>query len=50
MCIIFSNENDHNIPGHSVWFQQYGVLLHFGREVREYLNEVFPGRWVGRRG
>lgn len=34
----------------NVWFQQDGAPPHFGRNVREYLDETFPHRWIGRRG
>lgn len=33
-----------------VWFQQDGAPPHYGVDVRQYLSEVFPGRWIGRRG
>ncbi|XP_025264625.1 uncharacterized protein LOC112637997 [Camponotus floridanus] len=33
-----------------IWFQQDGAPAHYGRGVREYLNEVFPNKWIGRRG
>ncbi|KYN17065.1 hypothetical protein ALC57_10664 [Trachymyrmex cornetzi] len=33
-----------------IWFQQDGVPPHYGLRVRQYLNEVFPKRWIGRRG
>jgi len=29
-------------------FQQDGSPAHFHREVRQYLNTVLPGRWIGR--
>ncbi|KAJ9592346.1 hypothetical protein L9F63_001115 [Diploptera punctata] len=32
----------------SVVFQQDGAPPHFARIVRDYLHEVFPGRWIGR--
>ncbi|KAJ4438693.1 hypothetical protein ANN_14640 [Periplaneta americana] len=31
----------------SVVFQQDGAPLHFAHIVRNYLNETFPGRWIG---
>lgn len=34
----------------NIWFQQDGAAPHFGLNVREYLNTVFPNRWIGRRG
>ena len=33
-----------------MWFQQDGAPPHYSREVREYLNEEFPNRWIGRSG
>lgn len=33
-----------------IWYQQDGAPPHYGIAVREYLNEVFPQRWIGRRG
>jgi len=32
------------------WFQQDGAAPHYGRGVRNYLNEIFLNRWIGRRG
>ena len=32
------------------WFQQDGAAAHYGRNVRQYLNNVFIDRWIGRRG
>lgn len=31
-------------------FQQDGAPPHFAAYVREYLNDVFPNKWIGRRG
>jgi hypothetical protein len=35
---------------HSIFFQQDGAPPHFALHVREYLNNVFRNRWIGRRG
>jgi hypothetical protein len=40
------NQIDVNLP----WFQQDGAPPHFGINVREYLDVVFPGKWIGRAG
>lgn len=32
------------------WFQQDGAPPHFSLQVRNYLNQEFPHRWIGRRG
>lgn len=34
----------------TVMFQQDGAPPHWGLRVREFLNETFPGRWIGRGG
>lgn len=34
----------------NTWFQQDGAPPHYSRIVREYLDSVFPNRWIGRRG
>ena len=33
-----------------IWFQQDGAPAHYHNEVVGYLNDVFPGHWIGRRG
>lgn len=33
-----------------IWFQQDGAPAHFSVEVRQFLDEEFPNRWIGRRG
>lgn len=40
---IYPNNNN-------LWFQHDGAPAHFGVVVRNYLNNVFPNRWIGRRG
>ena len=32
------------------WFQHDGAPAHFGIEPRDWLNDHFPDRWIGRRG
>ena len=34
----------------NVYFQQDGAPPHYGLRVRQYLNEIFHDRWIGRRG
>ena len=34
----------------SFYLQQDGAPPHYQRDVRMYLDETLPGRWVGRRG
>jgi hypothetical protein len=33
-----------------LWWQQDGAPPHYSTEVREWLDETFPGMWIGRRG
>ncbi len=33
-----------------LWFQQDGAPPHYGRNVRQWLNEMYPNRWIGRGG
>lgn len=40
-----------DVPVHIVeemWFQQDGAPPHFAVNVKEWLNQQFPGRWIGR--
>lgn len=39
-----------NIDWNDVIFQQDGAPAHFARIVRQYLDLVFPNRWIGRSG
>ena len=32
------------------YFQQDGAPLHYHRDVRSFLDEILPNRWIGRRG
>lgn len=43
-------ENDENLFENQLIFQQDGAPPHYSLPVREYLNNRFPGRWIGRRG
>lgn len=33
-----------------MWFQHDGAPSHFSLQVRQYLNEIYPNRWIGRGG
>ena len=35
---------------HDMIFQQDGAPPHYATAVRQFLNDEFPGRWLGRRG
>jgi hypothetical protein len=32
------------------WFQQDGAPPHFAANVRDFLNQEYPNRWIGRGG
>ncbi|VEN42073.1 unnamed protein product, partial [Callosobruchus maculatus] len=38
------------VPANTIWFQQDGAPPHYQMNVRQYLNQIFPNRWIGRRG
>ncbi|XP_018369530.1 PREDICTED: uncharacterized protein LOC108765352 [Trachymyrmex cornetzi] len=48
--IIPAIRNISGIAFDNVWFQQDGAPCHFGLIARNLLNNIFPGRWIGRRG
>ncbi|XP_074026197.1 uncharacterized protein [Leptinotarsa decemlineata] len=50
LAILFPCSIEADVPNRNIWFQQDGAPSHFARPVREYLNDVYPGRWIGRRG
>jgi len=43
-------ELENNALVENCYFQQDGAPAHYTRKVRDYLNQVFPDRWIGRRG
>lgn len=43
-------ENDPAYNEQELIFQQDGAPPHYSQHVRNYLNNTFPGRWIGRRG
>lgn len=47
---LFPNNDDPDIPHDSLWYQQDGAPAHYDLLVRNYLNQTFPNRWIGRRG
>lgn len=48
--IVPALQNMFGQEAQNIWLQQDGAPPHYGREVRQYLNNVFPRRWIGRRG
>lgn len=47
---LFPNPLDPNLTDERLWFQQDGAPPHYAAIVRQYLDRIFPGRWIGRRG
>jgi len=47
---FFLPELENNALVENCYFQQDGAPVHYARKVRDYLNQVFPDRWIGRRG
>ena len=40
----------HVLGGTPEWFQQDGAPPHFAHQVRDFLDDEFPERWIGRGG
>jgi hypothetical protein len=38
------------LDNESIFFMQDGASVHSASDVRNWLDENFPGRWIGRRG
>lgn len=34
----------------NMWMQLNGAICHFSVNVRQYMNIIFPDRWIGRGG
>ena len=47
---FFLPELENNALVENCYFQQDGAPAHYARKVRDYLNHVFPDRWIGHRG
>lgn len=47
---LFPNPVNANAVNETIWFQQDGAPPHYGNAVRNYLNNIFPRKWIGRRG
>lgn len=50
LAVLFPNAEDPDSPDPRIWLQQDGAPPHYARPVREYLDQIFPNRWIGRRG
>lgn len=50
LATLYPNHNDPDIPDDTLWYQQDGAPPHYSIIVRNYLNNIFPNRWIGRRG
>ena len=46
----FRSEFGEDPPHTNNMFQQDGAPPHWGLIVRDFLNETFPNRWIGRNG
>lgn len=50
LATLYPDYDDQDTPERTIWLQQDGAPPHYARPVRDYLNEVFQHRWIGRRG
>nr|CAH7745775.1 unnamed protein product [Callosobruchus chinensis] len=49
-ALIEIMENDQRYQEENAIFQQDGAPPHYALPVRQFLEETFPDRWIGRRG
>ena len=49
LTAIIENQHDRYVENR-IMFQQDGAPPHYALFVRQYLDQTFPGRWIGRRG
>ncbi|KAJ8961814.1 hypothetical protein NQ318_021429 [Aromia moschata] len=49
LCHLFPNPLNPNLTDERLWFHQDGAPPHYAAIVRQYLDRIFPGRWIGRR-
>ena len=50
LTALFPHQAEADLHDDRIWFQQDGAPPHYAQNVRHYLSEVFPNRWIGRRG
>ncbi|CAH1986436.1 unnamed protein product [Acanthoscelides obtectus] len=50
LTAIIENQNDRRYIANRLMFQQDGTPPHYALRVRQYLDQTFPDRWIGRRG
>lgn len=47
---LYPSQLDPDLYDERIWMQQDGAPPHYARNVRQYLDDNFPNRWIGRRG
>lgn len=47
---LFPSANNPGNIDETLWYQQDGAPPHYAAYIRNYLDEVFPNKWIGRRG
>jgi hypothetical protein len=47
---LYPSRNNPGILDENLWYQQDGAPPHYAAVVRHYINQVFPNKWIGRRG
>lgn len=47
---LFPSRNEPGVHCENLWYQQDGASPHYAVQVRAYLDQVFPNKWIGRRG
>jgi len=47
---IENNDNQTELDEDKIVFQQDGASAHYTITVSDYLNQEYPGKWIGRHG
>jgi len=47
---LYPDPGNPGVPADMIWFQQDGAPAHYELNVRQYLDQIFQNRWIGRRG
>ncbi|KAJ8952997.1 hypothetical protein NQ318_015357, partial [Aromia moschata] len=50
LITLYPDIEERDRPRNDIFFQQDGASPDYAAPVRAYLDEVFPNRWIGRRG
>lgn len=46
---LYSDYRNLQMSSNLIWFQLNGAPAHYGQTVSDYLDTIFPNRWIGNR-